>query len=135
MRVSIIPDDNIVVIDGRGVKLDLSAFPALRGVHAVQWDTATEVCTIERRGNAAMTIGTLAPFQDVFIAAQLKLSEPLPELPPAEIPQRVDVIPMEYVIALLTRNVRLATELETEYIALVNTAPAAPGDTKEESTP
>ena len=39
MRVSIIKDDNMVIVDGRAIKIDLSDFPA--DVHAVQWDGST----------------------------------------------------------------------------------------------
>lgn len=38
MQLTIVRPDNVVLINGRGIKLDLSRFPYLKGVHAVQWD-------------------------------------------------------------------------------------------------
>ena len=38
MRVTIIPDDNVVVVDGRGLSVDLSHIAVLRGIHAIVWD-------------------------------------------------------------------------------------------------
>jgi hypothetical protein len=38
MRLTIIPSDNIVNIDGKALQIDCSKFSALAGIHAVQWD-------------------------------------------------------------------------------------------------
>jgi hypothetical protein len=38
MRLTIIPSDNAVIIDGRGMSFSLSGYPSLKGIHAVQWD-------------------------------------------------------------------------------------------------
>jgi len=36
--LTIIPSDNVVVIDGRAVVINLSNYTSLKGIHAIQWD-------------------------------------------------------------------------------------------------
>ena len=40
MRLTIVPSDGVVVVDGKAKNLDLSGHASLAGVHAVQWDDA-----------------------------------------------------------------------------------------------
>jgi hypothetical protein len=59
----------------------------------------------------------------------------VPPDPAEAVARRVVEIQLLYVQALLTRDQQLANQLETEYIAITNTAPAVPGDTTKETTP
>jgi hypothetical protein len=77
MRVTIIPEDGFVSIDGEGyVDLDLSSIdPA---IHAVQWyGTEGEVEHKDDRGRATLneTITSLAPFQSALDAWAAKKAE------------------------------------------------------------
>jgi hypothetical protein len=38
MKLTIIVPDNIVIVDGEPVGVDVSGFASLQGIHAVQWD-------------------------------------------------------------------------------------------------
>ena len=38
MRLTIIPSDSMVLVDGRGLELDLTGYSQLDGLRAVQWD-------------------------------------------------------------------------------------------------
>jgi hypothetical protein len=125
MRVTIIPVDDTVLIDGRAVKLSLENHEALRGVHAVQWDSEKGTGTIERRGNCPLVISTLEAFQDICAAAEAKLSEPKPAPEPPDEIKRIDQIPADYVRALLRRDDAAARNLEAEYVALSGAAPSA----------
>ena len=59
MRVTIIRDDNLIIIDGRQIQVDLSDMPA--DLHAVQWEENHG--HIERQGWMNQPIDSLADFQ------------------------------------------------------------------------
>lgn len=41
MRLTIVPSDNLVLIDGERRIVDCAGFASLRGIHAVQWIETT----------------------------------------------------------------------------------------------
>lgn len=54
MKVSIVPIDKVVYVDGQSfLNIDLSWIPQIEGktIHAVQWDDETEICEIEFIGS------------------------------------------------------------------------------------
>lgn len=53
MKLTIIADDSLVIIDGRAIEIDLSGFPS--GVHAVQWDGTKGHIERPGQGNEAIT--------------------------------------------------------------------------------
>ena len=72
MRVTIIPEDGFVSVDGEGCNnLDLSFIPS--NVHALQWyDTEGELELVDNRGRivANEEITDLAPYQPALDAWQ-----------------------------------------------------------------
>ena len=70
MRLTIVPSDNVVLVDGRGLKLDLTGYASLDGIHAVQWNDdaghieyiATEVVRLNE------PIDSIDPYQDIIDA-------------------------------------------------------------------
>ena len=88
MRVTIIPDDGFVSVDGEGfLDIDLSSMPA--NIHAVQWyHTEGEVEYRDDRGRATHNeaITDLTPYQPVLSCG----NEPkTPHLRPQRSPKRV----------------------------------------------
>ena len=77
MRVTIIPSDDYVSVDGKGFnKLDLSFISA--NVHAIQWfDTEGEVEIKDSRGRITQNqpIDSIAPYQAAIDAWQLAKDE------------------------------------------------------------
>ena len=77
MRVTIIPTDGYVSVDGEGFdKLDLSSISA--NVHAIQWfDTEGEVEIKDSRGRITQNqpIDSIAPYQAAIEAWQLAKDE------------------------------------------------------------
>lgn len=59
MRVTIVRDDNLIIIDGRALNVDLSDMPS--DLHAVQWSDDTG--HVERQGLPNQTIDSLGDFQ------------------------------------------------------------------------
>jgi hypothetical protein len=55
MRLTIVPNDDIVVIDGKGKKFDLSSYAFPAGTRVVQWDDALGFGHIEF-DNSAVSI-------------------------------------------------------------------------------
>ena len=53
MKLTIIADDKMVIVDGRALQIDLSGFPA--GIHAVQWDGTKGHIERPGQGNEAIT--------------------------------------------------------------------------------
>lgn len=84
MKVTIIADDNMVIIDGRALEVPLTDFPI--GIHAVQWNG--DIGHIERQGlgNEHITaIEQFNPWIEKWKALAFdidnKIPEPQPELP------------------------------------------------------
>ena len=77
MRVTIIPTDGYVSVDGEGFdKLDLSSISA--NVHAIQWfDTEGEVEIKDSRGRITQNqpIDSIAPYQAAIDAWQIAKDE------------------------------------------------------------
>lgn len=85
MRVTIVAEDNMVVVGGVGRRVDLSWLE--EDVHAVQWyDTAGEVEYKTINSKRKMNVGILSfgPYQravDQWNAAEPKLAAPAKQLP------------------------------------------------------
>lgn len=86
MRVTIIRDDNLIIIDGRQINVDLSDMPS--DLHALQW--YGDHGEIERQGMMNQPISSLADFM-VWITrwndAALALDNP-----PAHVPTPEEII-------------------------------------------
>jgi hypothetical protein len=85
MRVTIIVDDNVVLVQGIPCMVDCSALVA-QGIHAVQWyDTSGEIeysadpRTGQRQPNRG--IGDISPFQPLIEAWTAEARKPLPQRP------------------------------------------------------
>jgi len=56
-KLTIVPEDNMVVVDGEGLIVDVVVDDA--DIHAIQWDEETQVGTIEyKSGKDTIVIGT-----------------------------------------------------------------------------
>lgn len=80
MRVTMIRDDNMVIIDGRALSVDLSDIPA--DVHAVQW--FGESGHVEKPGQPNESIGTISGYQtwiNRFNDAAYEIDNPPPYVP------------------------------------------------------
>lgn len=73
MRLTIIPADNVVIIDGEAKPMQLDAYPALKGIHAVQW--SGDKGHVERDDQPNETLDNLRVFQDIVTAWRAKPSE------------------------------------------------------------
>jgi hypothetical protein len=82
MRLTIVPSDGIVVIDGKPQRVDCSGIAALAGVHAVQWDGkqghVEYVNESGREFKSNKTIASISSFQEVvtrWTAAAKKVAD------------------------------------------------------------
>ncbi|SRR5580765_2864976 len=74
MRLSIVPGNNSVTIDGASELMNLAIYPALEGVHAVQWYGSKGHLEFDNSGfpdvefkpNEAIT--DISPYQDIIDA-------------------------------------------------------------------
>ena len=73
MRLTIVRPDNVVLVDGKGLNMDLSRFRSLRDVRVVQWDG--EKGHLEFNGRPNEPIESMVPYQEVVDAFKLKLKE------------------------------------------------------------
>ena len=83
MRLTLIRDDNLIIIDGRQIQVDLSDMPA--DLHAVQWEENHG--HIERQGWMNQPIDSLADFQmwiERWNDAALALDNPPERVPTPE---------------------------------------------------
>lgn len=96
MRVTIISDDNTVVVDGKSQNINCSAL-AVQGVHAVQWDgTKGEIeYKSDADGHRAPNgvFDDLTPYQS-FVDAWTVANIPPPPAPPAP-PAPPSVLPQD----------------------------------------
>ena len=95
MRLTIIPSDNLVSIDGESRQVDCASFDSLQGVHAVQWDDpagwieyANSPLGGEFRPNEVIT--SVDQFQEVIDAWNAYVPPPPPEPPPPPDPPPPD---------------------------------------------
>ena len=79
MKLSIIPEDNMVVLDGAAVEVDCSSINP--NIHAVQWYNTFGV--VEVKQGASQRIANLDKFQEVVTKAQEAIA-PKPILPPTK---------------------------------------------------
>lgn len=80
MRVTMIRDDNMVIIDGRALSVDLSDMPS--DVHAVQW--FGESGHVEKQGQPNESISTISSYQtwiSRFNDAAYEIDNPPPYVP------------------------------------------------------
>jgi len=68
MRVAIVPDDGVVIIDGTGVQV---AMPPMPRVHAIQWDGASG--HIEYKDGPSKEIESLDDWQPIVDKAQAEI--------------------------------------------------------------
>jgi hypothetical protein len=90
-RLTIVPSDKLVMIDGEGREVDCSGFYSLNGVHAVQWDgTKGHIEYLPDQFGTYRSneqIFSIAPFQEVIGAwYAAPAPAPLPPPPPGAIP-------------------------------------------------
>lgn len=80
MNVTIIAPDNIVIVDGRAHRMDLTGFTVLEAIHAVQWrGDAGEVEYTDGRHNALLeTLEDFQPILDLYTAEIDTIDNPPP---------------------------------------------------------
>ena len=88
MKVTIVPEDNVVLVDGEARSIDMTGMdPA---VHAVQWkDTQGEIEYKNGRRNKPIT--DISPFQS-FIDRWVAAAPPAPPPPPPPLSPRQQII-------------------------------------------
>lgn len=86
MRVTIVPEDRYIQVDGRGLNFDFSADA---NIHAIQW--YGDHGTVEQKvgGSRPATIDDVQPFVDLWEAERARVDAPPP--PPSE-PTQAQVI-------------------------------------------
>ena len=115
-RVTIVPADSLVIVDGRGLHVDCSGVAP--DVHAIQWDGRTG--EIERRGapNEALDLAGyathVAPLYTAWEAAREAADAPPPPQDPvaarrADILRELDAIDMQSVRPLRAKLAGTAT--------------------------
>lgn len=70
MKLTIIVDDGLVIIDGHALAMDLSDYTTLDGIHAVQWDG--DLGHIEYKSKSNAVIDGIADFQPILNAFSAK---------------------------------------------------------------
>lgn len=80
MRITIVVDDNMVIVQGHGETVDCAALIP-QGIHAVQWfdcwgeiEYSTDLETSERKPNARIT--DFSPFQFLADAWEIEAKKP-----------------------------------------------------------
>lgn len=78
MRVTIVPEDRYIQVDGRGLSFDFAADP---NIHAIQW--YGDHGTVEQKigGSRPATLAEVQPFIDAWEAERARLDAP-PDPPP-----------------------------------------------------
>ena len=132
-RVTIVPADSLVIVDGRGLHVDCSGLA--QGVHAVQWDGQTG--EVERHGepNEVLDLAGyathVAPLYAAWEAAR-EAADATPPLPDpittrrADIHRELDTIDLQSVRSLRAKlsdtaaaeDERILSELESRAAAL-----------------
>lgn len=131
-RVTIVPADNLVIVDGRGLYVDCSGLA--QGVHAVQWDGQTG--EVERHGepNEVLDLAGYATYVAPLYAAWEVAREAADATPPpdpvttrrADIHHELDTIDLQSVRSLRAKlagtataeDERILSELESRTAAL-----------------
>jgi hypothetical protein len=74
MRATIVPSDDVVIVDGRGLTIALDGYAQLDGLNAVQWNEVSGVIEFDNRGASEFKpnekINSIAPYQDIIDAWQ-----------------------------------------------------------------
>lgn len=83
MRVIIVPDDGMVIVGGKGFKVDCSSVAAT--IHAVQWNDDHGV--VEYKTGAPVSITDISPYQAVIDLWNVENNRPPPTPPPLVITQ------------------------------------------------
>lgn len=75
MRVTIVPEDRYIAVDGRGLSFDFSADP---NIHAMQW--FDDHGTVEQKtgGSRPATLSDVQPFVDAWEAERDRIDNPPP---------------------------------------------------------
>lgn len=79
MRVTIVPDDNYIQVDGRGLNF---AFAADANIHAIQWYGDHGTVEQNAGGNRPATLAEVQPFIDLWEAERVRVDAPPPVVPP-----------------------------------------------------
>lgn len=92
MKLTIIPSDGVVLINGRALKIDLAKFPQLAGIHSVQWDgvkghveydnSAIEVPEDFRHNVEIASVEAYQPIIDAWTEAANLIDNQPPAVPP-----------------------------------------------------
>ena len=79
MRVTIVPEDRYIQVDGRGLNF---AFAADANIHAIQW--YGDHGTVEQKvgGSRPATLAEVQPFVDLWEAERARVDAPPPVVPP-----------------------------------------------------
>lgn len=79
MRVTVVPEDRYIVVDGRGLNFD---FPADANIHAIQWYGDNGTVEQKLGGSRPATLPEVQPFIDAWQAESDRRAEPPPPPPP-----------------------------------------------------
>jgi hypothetical protein len=131
MRLTIIPSDNTVVVDGRGATVNLAGYPALNGVHAIQWDG--EQGHIEFKNSPFSTanfktnerLAGIGAYQNIIdtwrqVVKEIDANPPKPPPHPAETPEGI-----AYLKKMAEDKARIAREMK-EFEDAIRNSKASP---------
>jgi hypothetical protein len=105
MRVTIVPDDGIVLVDSKWLKIDCSSVAS--DIHAVQWyddHGEIEYKTINGARAPNMSISDISPFKTVIDLWNVENAKPPPPPPPPPPPLPVTSITRRQLILILLQN-------------------------------
>lgn len=75
MRATIVPSDNVVIVDGRALTIELSSYEQLNGLNAVQWNDPAGFIEFDNRDATEFKpnepIDSIAPYQEIIDAWQV----------------------------------------------------------------
>jgi hypothetical protein len=75
MRLTIVPEDSLVIVDGVPVSIDLLGFSELSGVHAVHWDRDKGEVEFKDGGGSNSIITDVSPYMDVVTAHGVEVAQ------------------------------------------------------------
>jgi len=84
MRVTIVPEDRYIQVDGRGLNFDYTAHP---NIHAIQWYDTYGIVEQKIGGSRETTIEEVQSFVDLWEAERIK--QDTPPLPEPDSPEKI----------------------------------------------